>query len=314
MGQRTYVQAITVTGTAVSYGAVTALTGEGLYVETAALSANTNDQVTLTLGRTGGLSSVVSSVFDLPEGARVASAQVYDANLTQINLTVTTLGGGATDLPNRGVLFFQLPTGLPTDATTFSISVNGQTPRPYHNSTGSLLAGSNLRVGNRTSIVRLGDRYYTADSVEAQDALVSAAYASRLLSFTRAGGNVDTVPLNMSVFHGAAAVAGHTDSFTSNESFQFGDYAAAGTRLFIEARTTGGTVGPTTIATSTGFLRLPLLTAANILDNSALSADTPAAGDVLTFMAAGNVWAPPTPVGGDGTVSAADPRAGGEHD
>ena len=285
--------------------ALPAVTDTNDFVDTAGMAINTNDQLTLTLGRTGTLADIASAALDLPVPVRLGSVVSYDSVNTRINVTVNSLAGGTLDLPPRGLLFFALPTGLPTDSTTFEIAINSQTPRGYFNAAGDLIAGRQITSGRWTSIVRIGDRYYSADNVEAQDAFVDVAYASRRLTFTEAGGGTFGFPLDTSVFHGTAGVVGHTESFISDVTFQFGDYAAAGTRLFIEARTTGGTVGPSTIAASTGFIRLPLLDATNILDNSALSADTPAAGDVLTFDASGNVWAPPSPVGGDGTVTAA---------
>ena len=273
------------------------------YVDTAALAVNSNDQLTVTLGRTGTLADITSAALDLPVPVRLSSVVSYDAPNTRINVTVNSLNGGTIDLPPRGFLFFALPSGLPTDTTTFDISINGQTPRGYYNPAGDLIAGSSLTSGRWTSIVRIGDRYYTADNVEAQDAFVGVAYAARHLTFTEAGGGTFGLPLDTSVFHGTAGVPGHSESFISNVTFQFGDYAAAANRLFIEARTTGGTVGPSAIATSDGFLRLPLLDAVNVVDDSALAVDTPVAGDVLTWGSSGRVWAPASPVGGDGTVT-----------
>ena len=232
----------------------------------------------------------------------VASASTYtNVSLTEgrFDVTSTSLGVNV-DLPDTNVLFFQIPFGVPTDSTHFTIQINGQTARAYVAGSGGNIEGGHIAAGDWTSIIRIGSSFYSADNIEADDAFINAAQSGRVVTFSKADGSTFQIVFEASQFHGVAGTRPfNPTTFIGPTTFEYGDYGAAGNILYINSQTTASMVTPTTVTTGVNFLHLPLLDeVTNNLPYEQLAHGVPTDGQVVQYVLANTRAEWTTPTGG----------------
>ena len=277
-------------------GNVGLLGSSGTFAPALLASSGSDGQV---LARSGVGMAWVSAV---TRDIWTASASIYtNVSLTEgrFDVTSTSLGTNV-DLPEGNVLFFQIPVGIPTDSTHFTIQVNGQTERAYVAGSGGNIEGGHIAAGDWTSIIRIGSSFFSADNIEADDAFINAAQSGRVVTFTKADGSTFQIVFQASQFHGVAGTRPfNPTTFIGVTTFEYGDYAAAGNILYINSQTAASMVTPTTVTTGINFLHLPLLDeVTNNLPYEQLAHGVPTDGQVVQYVDNNSRAEWTTPTGG----------------